>query len=543
MAVVETDERYLVECHRAGDPDAFGQIFRLYYPGLLAHARRRLFDPQAAEDAVQETLLRAYRALPRFNGEYRLGGWLHRILVNVCIDESNRRRRQGDVVDRLSAVRSPDAAEPADLALVPTDGTALTDALDDLPAPYREALVLRFVEERTYEEISRAVEISEDNARARVSRAKAALRRVSTSGAAVLALVFGFLRRGQRAAAAAEITGGVGHDAPARLMATSSPVVAQLAPIAVDIGHSGGIVASGLVAGKVALAIGVAAAVAVPTANVAIERGSQAPAPAVTEVETPATGDDAVTVTAARSSPLGEADEAGGLATALGADGAGGAALTDLATADPAAGGPAAATTTPADAASPGAGDPDGAPGAPAGADAGARAGPEPSPALAGATITAEALTITPVGGDRLELTGALTIATARGDIEAAFAADTKVLVGEPDPEDPSRRSVQAVGLVLVADDGTTLTLTMVGWLRLLDGPAVEPVAGAPGAGDPAGAVTPAPPQGAFEFVETQFELGGAEDIGVFPAGAVTGRLVIDGSAGVLEIAFEGDAV
>lgn len=529
VAVVETDERYLVECHRAGDPEAFGRIFRLYYPGLVAHARRRLFDPQAAEDAVQETLLRAYRALPRFNGQYRLGGWLHRILVNVCIDESNRRRRQGDVVDRLSAVRSPDAAEPADLALVPTDGTALTDALDDLPAPYREALVLRFVEERTYEEISRAVDISEDNARARVSRAKAALRRVSATGAAVLALVFGFLRRGQRAAAAAEISGGVGHDAPARLMATSSPVMAQLAPIAAEIGQSGGIVASGLVAGKVALAIGVAAAVAVPTANVAIERGSQAPAPAVTEVDVPATDDEVVTVTAAKSVPFGEADQPVGLATGPGVDGAGGAALTDPAATDPAAGGPAAATGMPGDAtSSAGAADPDEVP-----ADGGAVL---PAPELAGATITAEALTITPVGGDRLELAGALTIATASGDIAATFAPNTKVLIGAPDPDDPTRRLFQAVGLELVLDDGATLTLNLAGFVT--EGEAASPVE--PITDEANGEiVTTTELGGVLEFVDTAFELDGGAELGIIGSGGVRGQMVIEGAAGSLEMVFE----
>ncbi len=527
MAVVETDERYLVECHRAGDPEAFGRIFRHYYPGLLAHAQRRLFDPQAAEDAVQETLLRAYRALPRFNGQYRLGGWLHRILVNVCIDEGNRRRRQGDMVDRLGAVRSPDTAEPADLAIVPTDGTALTDALDDLPEPYREALVLRFVEERTYEEISQAVDISEDNARARVSRARAALRRVSTSGAAVLALLFGFLRRGQRAAAAAEMSGTVAHDAPARLAVTSSPIVAQLAPVAAEIGQSGGMVAS-----KVALAIGVAAAVAVPTANVAIDRGTQAPPPAAaSEPAPPARPDDPIRVTASASPLSLSTSEA---STAPPVDPAAGPVSTLPAAGDHAGG--AEASFTPG----PGAADP----GPVDGSQPPAGAGAAPAPGLTEATVRADALTLTAEGGDRLGLSGAFTITPGTGTVGAVLAPDSKVQVGPPDAADPARRSFEAVGLVLVLDDGRILSLTLVGSLTQIDGPV--PVApgvdgGSTGgsAGEPAQSASTSPFDGmsaTFELTGMAFELEGGEEIGAIPSGGATGRLAVDGASAALEM-------
>ena len=97
------DDRELVAAHQAGDSEAFDELVREHRSSLFGHARRKLACDDAAEDAVQETLVRAYRALPRFNGEYRLSPWLHRILANVCVDEANRRQRDGQKKDLLSA--------------------------------------------------------------------------------------------------------------------------------------------------------------------------------------------------------------------------------------------------------------------------------------------------------------------------------------------------------------------------------------------------------------------------------------------------------
>ena len=98
-------DRRLVEAHRGGNPDAFPELVRANYGGLLAHGMRRLGDLRAAEDAVQETLLRAYRGLATFNGDYRLQPWLHRILTNVCHDEGDRRRREAAMQTRLSSAQ------------------------------------------------------------------------------------------------------------------------------------------------------------------------------------------------------------------------------------------------------------------------------------------------------------------------------------------------------------------------------------------------------------------------------------------------------
>ncbi|MYG87489.1 MAG: sigma-70 family RNA polymerase sigma factor, partial [Acidimicrobiales bacterium] len=172
------EDRDLVLAYQAGDDEAFAELVREYRPQLLGHARRKLGCPEAAEDAVQEALVRALRAMPRFNGNYLVGPWLHRILSNVCNDEGNRLRREGEKTERFAsndkALNPPSTIE--DELGLDIDDSELADAVDNLSEQYREALMLRFVEELSYEEVAAKAGVSEENARARVSRARNAVR-------------------------------------------------------------------------------------------------------------------------------------------------------------------------------------------------------------------------------------------------------------------------------------------------------------------------------------------------------------------------------
>lgn len=215
MAVSSIDDRRLVESHKAGDDDAFARIVETYYLELLAHARRRLRGPQAAEDAVQESLLRAYRALDRFNGEYRLGAWLHRIVENVCADEGNRRRREAELVERITAMPPVAARDLEETARIPDPG--FVRALSSLPPTYREALLLRYVDGLPYREVANLTGVTEENARARVHRAQKSLRRMLGSAPAVIWLS-GAVRRAEQA-----ITGRAGSAGSQLAFASEGP--------------------------------------------------------------------------------------------------------------------------------------------------------------------------------------------------------------------------------------------------------------------------------------------------------------------------------
>ncbi|MGH9077853.1 MAG: sigma-70 family RNA polymerase sigma factor, partial [Acidimicrobiales bacterium] len=187
-------DRALVEAYRSGHAGAFDAIFVKNYKRLLAQARRRLGSTAEAEDAVQETFERALRAMPTFGrrGEFRLGAWLSRILANVCHDRAARSAAEQRCAERVE-LSGPDRLEEPDAAdVVVARGMAarLGEVLGELPASQRQAFVLRAVEGMEYGEVATEQGISEDNARARVHRARVALRRRLSGIGSGLSAVF-----------------------------------------------------------------------------------------------------------------------------------------------------------------------------------------------------------------------------------------------------------------------------------------------------------------------------------------------------------------
>ena len=270
------EDRDLVLAYQAGDDEAFAELVREYRPQLLGHACRKLGCPEAAEDAVQEALVRALRAMPRFNGNYLVGPWLHRILSNVCNDEGNRKRREGEKTDRFAsndrALRQAPSIE-GELGL-DFDDTELAEAVDDLSDQYREALMMRFVEELSYEEVAAKAGVSEDNARARVSRARNAVRSALKLAAVAPVALVGLLRRGERAAAAVsgQSTPGGGRAA----LHSAMPVLAETAPMA---SRAAAATANAATVGvpvmaKAAVGFGLATAVIAPTVDSPVHKAA-----------------------------------------------------------------------------------------------------------------------------------------------------------------------------------------------------------------------------------------------------------------------------
>jgi RNA polymerase sigma-70 factor (ECF subfamily) len=195
MAFTEIDEKLLVRAYQAGDERAFDTIVRTQYNALFAHALRRLSQHEAAEDAVQDTLLRAYRALPNLDGDLALRAWLHRILTNVCHDEGNRRNRAQGLVEKVAALPEELAADPVDEAVLHDTVRVMSEALKDLPESYREALVLRYVDGLSFREVAEVTGVTEENARARVHRGRVALHKLLSRVSVMLAFIIPGLRR------------------------------------------------------------------------------------------------------------------------------------------------------------------------------------------------------------------------------------------------------------------------------------------------------------------------------------------------------------
>ena len=280
------DDKELLAAHKAGNSDAFDELVREYRQTLFRQATRRLSCEAAAEDAVQETLVRAYKALPNFSGEYRLGAWLYRIMENVCVDEANRRKRELDKNIRVAALPNLRDSAPSveDELGLQVDTSNLGEALQNLSEPYRDALTMRFVKEMDYKEVADVSGLSEQNARARVSRARSAMKIALKGLAFVPVMLWGLLHRGEKAAAAATSTGslgtatiagsagGVAATSTISTVATSSmPLVSGILPAVAESVISAGPAVVPVVA-KAAVGLGIVAAVFAPASDSAVHQ-------------------------------------------------------------------------------------------------------------------------------------------------------------------------------------------------------------------------------------------------------------------------------
>ncbi len=208
------DDKSLVLAFQSGDIDAYSDIFVKYRALSAQICYRILQDREETDEAVQETMLRVYRGLGRFNGRYQLQAWVARIATNVALDmvRARARRPQRDPLTpditenaRLTAALTDDTSEAVERVL---DQEEIRTILSSIPEHHREALVLREFEGRSHEEIGEALGVSPQQAKALIHRAKKSFRRAWDQGgerrgvAALAPIIFlapfrlpGFLRR------------------------------------------------------------------------------------------------------------------------------------------------------------------------------------------------------------------------------------------------------------------------------------------------------------------------------------------------------------
>jgi RNA polymerase sigma-70 factor (ECF subfamily) len=170
----------LLRAHVAGDPDAFAQLFHRHRDRLWAVALRTLADREEAADALQDALLSAHRAAHRFRGDAAVTTWLHRIVVNACLDRVRRRQAH-------PTVPLPDGSRPSDadrwvghaepVAPVPDHDTALVirQALAALPVEQRTALILVDVQGYPVAEVAALLGVAEGTVKSRCARGRAKL--------------------------------------------------------------------------------------------------------------------------------------------------------------------------------------------------------------------------------------------------------------------------------------------------------------------------------------------------------------------------------
>jgi RNA polymerase sigma-70 factor (ECF subfamily) len=174
------DERLLLQAAQAGDELAFRRLVDPYRRALEVHCYRMLGSPHDAEDVVQETLLRAWRALDRFEPRAAFQTWLYRIATNACLDELERRPRRPEPIQPypdspLDEAGSPTYDPAARYAIREGMELALLRAIQELPGRQRAVLILRDVLGWTSPEVAELLESTVAATNSALQRARATI--------------------------------------------------------------------------------------------------------------------------------------------------------------------------------------------------------------------------------------------------------------------------------------------------------------------------------------------------------------------------------
>ena len=176
----QEDIRAWVRAARGGDGTAFRRLVESHMRAVYALGYRILGDADDADDVAQETFVRAYRALDRYDERYSFYTWLRTIATRIALNEVAKRKRRrtdaGEAFETASEIVADPNADPcAELA----DGemrAAIARGLDALPAEFRAVLVLRAEQQMSYAEIAAALDVPEGTVMSRLHRARALLR-------------------------------------------------------------------------------------------------------------------------------------------------------------------------------------------------------------------------------------------------------------------------------------------------------------------------------------------------------------------------------
>ncbi|MFC8718728.1 RNA polymerase sigma factor SigM, partial [Kitasatospora sp. NPDC057198] len=179
MTAEPTDAELLAR-HTAGDPDAFGLLVHRHRDRLWAVAVRTLGDREEAADALQDALVSAFRAAAGFQGRSAVTTWLHRIVVNACLDRARRSAvRRAEPLDQRpegTAERALGPAEDAEHHAVRAETRReVAEALAELPAEQRAALVLVDMQGYPVAEAAEVLGVPVGTVKSRCARGRARL--------------------------------------------------------------------------------------------------------------------------------------------------------------------------------------------------------------------------------------------------------------------------------------------------------------------------------------------------------------------------------
>lgn len=182
----ESDEQLMLSAGQ-GDRDAFGELVRRYSSRMVNVAYQVVGDRELAEDIAQETFLRAYKSAARYRQISKFSTWLYTIALNLCRNELRRRKFKTYSLEGMaerdedSKVRTdiPDEKTQPDLDMERKEaGSLVRQAVEQLPEKFKTPLVLRDIQELSYEEISGILNLPEGTVKSRINRGRQRIKEI-----------------------------------------------------------------------------------------------------------------------------------------------------------------------------------------------------------------------------------------------------------------------------------------------------------------------------------------------------------------------------
>lgn len=189
----DLDDELMQQCQQ-GNMEAFDLIVRRNRVPLVNFIARLLGDPDSAEDLAQETFVRMFKAIKRYkSGAAKFSTWMYHIASNLCKNELRNRGRRGRFFVDSATTESPSGPEPIEEDLIATAPAhvslqpgnqleqkerehAVQSAISELPERYRLPLILRDLQELSYEEISETLTLPIGTTKSRINRARLMLK-------------------------------------------------------------------------------------------------------------------------------------------------------------------------------------------------------------------------------------------------------------------------------------------------------------------------------------------------------------------------------
>ncbi|MCK5147148.1 sigma-70 family RNA polymerase sigma factor [bacterium] len=180
----EEIQKYIVQALE-GDQKAYERLLLRYKGGIYNLIYQMIKNHEETEDLVQETFIKAFNSLQSYNNSYAFSTWLYKIAYNHCIDAIRKKKLKTLPLDRPIRLKEgevhhqikDDSLSPESRYLFNERQDMIKKTISELPERYRRAIILRHQEDKSYEEISKILDIPLGTVKARIFRAREMLKK------------------------------------------------------------------------------------------------------------------------------------------------------------------------------------------------------------------------------------------------------------------------------------------------------------------------------------------------------------------------------